>query len=216
MARGRSTSGVRVFVAVYPGARDGGDCSAGPVLVVRRASGAVGDAVRRAAGRDRDLDSLVDQVASLAGSSGSGNYRQLRSPAVDDKWVISSESSPPGWVNERAARGAMPAVIAIPRTAGGLCSSCARVGRRSVATRLRRAVSAMPNKLSSHEATLPIGASVELSETTTAAPLSVDALLEQAVGMGASDLHLTVGSSLPCAVAATSSCCASSPCSTPT
>ncbi len=34
---------------------------------------------------------------------------------------------------------------------------------------------------------------MELSETTTAAPLSVDALLEQAVGMGASDLHLTVG-----------------------
>jgi twitching motility protein PilT len=34
---------------------------------------------------------------------------------------------------------------------------------------------------------------VELSETTPAATLSVDALLEQAVAMGASDLHLTVG-----------------------
>jgi twitching motility protein PilT len=34
---------------------------------------------------------------------------------------------------------------------------------------------------------------VELSERTSAAPLSVDALLEQAVGLDASDLHLTVG-----------------------
>jgi twitching motility protein PilT len=34
---------------------------------------------------------------------------------------------------------------------------------------------------------------VELPETTAAAPLSVDALLELAVEMGASDLHLTVG-----------------------
>ncbi len=35
---------------------------------------------------------------------------------------------------------------------------------------------------------------VELSEHTPAAPLSVDALLEQAVSLGASDLHLTSGS----------------------
>ena len=35
---------------------------------------------------------------------------------------------------------------------------------------------------------------MELSEHTTAAPLSVDALLEQAVALGASDLHLTSGS----------------------
>ena len=34
---------------------------------------------------------------------------------------------------------------------------------------------------------------MELPETTAAAPLSVDALLELAVEMGASDLHLTVG-----------------------
>jgi len=34
---------------------------------------------------------------------------------------------------------------------------------------------------------------VELSEHTPAAPLSVDALLEQAVALGASDLHLTSG-----------------------
>ena len=41
--------------------------------------------------------------------------------------------------------------------------------------------------------TLPIEAPVELSEHTTAATLSVDTLLEQAVELGASDLHLTVG-----------------------
>jgi twitching motility protein PilT len=40
---------------------------------------------------------------------------------------------------------------------------------------------------------LPIGAPVELSETT-AAPLSVDALLQAAVELKASDLHLTAGS----------------------
>ena len=41
--------------------------------------------------------------------------------------------------------------------------------------------------------TLPIEAPVELSEHTAAATLSVDTLLEQAVELGASDLHLTVG-----------------------
>ena len=41
---------------------------------------------------------------------------------------------------------------------------------------------------------LPIAAPVELSEHTHAAPLSIDALLERTVELGASDLHLTSGS----------------------
>ena len=46
---------------------------------------------------------------------------------------------------------------------------------------------------------------MELPEHHAAAPLSVDALLEQAVALGASDLHLTAGRSRPSACTATSS-----------
>jgi twitching motility protein PilT len=42
--------------------------------------------------------------------------------------------------------------------------------------------------------TLPIRLPVELAETTNAAPLSIDALLERTVSLGASDLHITAGS----------------------
>ena len=52
---------------------------------------------------------------------------------------------------------------------------------------------------------------MELSEHTPAAPLSVDALLEQAVALGASDLHLTSGVQPAFAVAVISSCSRSSP-----
>ena len=52
---------------------------------------------------------------------------------------------------------------------------------------------------------------MELSEHTPAATLSVDTLLEQAVELGASDLHLTSGSSRLSAAAVTSSCSTSIP-----
>src|SRR3954454_20271987 len=57
----------------------------------------------------------------------------------------------------------------------------------------RRQFARSSKKPSSLGVTLPIEAPVELSEPTSAAPLSVDALLEKAVHAGASDLHLTVG-----------------------
>jgi len=50
----------------------------------------------------------------------------------------------------------------------------------------------LANQLSSPALTLPIAGPVEVSGHT--APLSVDALLERAVELGASDLHLTAGS----------------------
>jgi len=52
----------------------------------------------------------------------------------------------------------------------------------------------IPKTVSRYDEDLPIEASVELSEHPSPALLSVDALLEKAVDLGASDLHLTSGS----------------------